>query len=179
MISIMSMFLRRTYQEMILDNREMVFMNILNQDIQRMLGGEGKDIEHLDELPKFSLYTDPEVWNPAGRNRVGSSSILNINSNPEKVKALFDLVEEFYRNFEHLNIDQANISRWSYGHHVIGQDVSNEVFDTVMTEITTQSWDSNFVPKSDMQNFNYILHLHVLNLYRAGNTEALVNFTLK
>lgn len=57
--TLLSKFVKREYEHLILEARKHLDTYILDKDLQLLLGGSGKTIENFRELPRMSIYREP------------------------------------------------------------------------------------------------------------------------
>lgn len=180
--SLVSNFYRRFRQEMLLDLRVQVFSNILSERLQRFLGADGlKDLTQLDQIPSYSLFTDPEVWNDNNQNVVGRHSSLDLMSaNPTKLYQLNAIYKNMIGSFEDHGVgakDDTFTDKLSY---IVGKDLSFvELDDLLETYYLTDPWERPFLPVGDSIMYNELILIHLANLKIAGNLEELGKYSLK
>jgi len=176
----MSMFMRRMYQELFVDIKSMLLLNILSPTLQTVLGGSGKDLSNYNELPKIAIFLDTAIWNDTKALVVGSASSFNWDGMTlAKATSIGETVSDIHTNFEGFVHDSVNLCHWPFLQYVVGKDLtSTELAEVIASVISTPS-DYFFIPKSDVINVNYVLCTHLANLKTASNTAALTKFAIK
>jgi hypothetical protein len=176
----MSMFMRRMYQEIFVDIKSMLLLNILSPSLQTVLGGSGKDLTNFSELPKIAIFLDTAIWNDSKPLVVGSASSFNWEGmTSTKATSLGDTVSDIHTNFEGFVHNSVNLSHWPYLQYVVGKDLTSGELAEVINSIISTPSDYFFIPKTDVINVNYVLCTHLANLKTASNTAALTKFAIK
>jgi hypothetical protein len=176
----MSMFMRRMYQELFVDIKSMLLLNILNPSLQTVLGGSGKDLSNFGELPKVGIFLDGTIWNDSKPLVVGSDSAFNWDGmTSEKATTIGNTISDIHTNFEGFVHDSVNLCHWPFLQYVVGKDLTSSELAEVINSIVTTPSDYFFIPKSDVINVNYVLCTHLANLKAASNTASLTKFAIK
>lgn len=176
----MSMFMRRMYQELFVDIKSMLMLNVLNPSLQTVLGGSGKDLSNFNELPKIAIFLDTAIWNDSKPLVVGSESAFNWDGmTSEKATTIGNTISDIHTNFEGFVHDSVNLCHWPFLQYVVGKDLSSSELAEVINSIVTNPSDYFFIPKSDVINVNYVLCTHLANLKSAANTVSLTKFAIK
>ena len=176
----LSMFMRRMYQELFVDIKSMLLLNILSPELQTVLGGSGKDLTNFSELPKIGIFLDTDIWNDSKPLVVGSSSAFNWEGlTSAKATVLGTTISEIHTNFEGFVHDSENLCHWDFLQYILGRDLTSSELQTVVDSMLSKSSDYFFIPKSDVINVNYVLCTHLANLKNTSNMAALNKFALK
>lgn len=176
----MSMFMRRMYQELFVDIKSMLLLNILNPSLQTVLGGSGKDLSNFSELPKVAIFLDSSIWNDSKPLVVGSDSAFNWEGmTSAKATTIGDTISDIHTNFEGFVHDSVNLCHWPFLQYVVGKDLTSAELAEVINSIVATPSDYFFIPKSDVINVNYVLCTHLANLKAASNTASLTKFAIK
>lgn len=176
----LSMFMRRMYQELFVDIKSILLLNILNPTLQTVLGGSGKDLSNYNELPNIAIFLDTEIWNDSKALVVGSASSFNWDGmTSSKATSIGTIVSDIHTNFEGFVHDSADLYHWPFLQYIVGKDLTSVELAEVVDSIITSTSDYFFVPDSDVINVNYVLCTHLANLKTASNTAALSKFAIK
>ncbi len=176
----LSMFMRRMYQELFVDIKSMLLLNILSPALQTVLGGSGKDLSNFNELPKVAIFLDTAIWNDSKALVVGSASAFNWDGmTSAKATSIGDTISDIHTNFEGFVHDSVNLCHWPFLQYVVGKDLTSTELAEVVNSIISTPSDYFFIPKSDVINVNYVLCTHLANLKTASNTAALTKFAIK
>jgi len=176
----MSMFMRRMYQEIFVDIKSMLLLNILSPTLQTVLGGSGKDLSNFNELPKIAIFLDTELWNDSKALVVGSASSFNWDGmTSAKATSIGTVISDIHTNFEGFVHDSANLCHWPFLQYIVGKDLTSTELAEVVDSIIASPSDYFFIPKTDIINVNYVLCTHLANLKTASNTAALTKFAIK
>ena len=176
----MSMFMRRMYQELFVDIKSMLLLNILSPSLQTVLGGSGKDLTNFSELPKIAIFLDTAIWNDSKPLVVGSESAFDWSGmTSAKATSIGDTISDIHTNFEGFVHDSVNLCHWPFLQYVVGKDLTSSELAEVIASVTSTPSDYFFIPKTDVINVNYVLCTHLANLKTASNTAALTKFTIK
>ena len=176
----MSMFMRRMYQEIFVDIKSMLLLNILSPSLQTVLGGSGKDLTNFSELPKIAIFLDTAIWNDSKPLVVGSESAFDWSGmTSAKATSIGETISDIHTNFEGFVHDSVNLCHWPFLQYVVGKDLTSTELTEVISSIISTPSDYFFIPKSDTINVNYVLCTHLANLKTASNTAALSKFAIK
>lgn len=176
----MSMFMRRMYEEIFIDVKSMLLMNILSPEVQTVLGGSGKDVNNFQTLPKIGIFLDPALWDDSKPLIVGSQSSFKWSGlTTAKATELSNLILEIHQAIEFLSTDEENQRHWGEINFVIGKDLSESELEQMVNTMLINSRDFWLIPKTDFVNVNYVFCRHLANLKNTSNSSALAKFTLK
>lgn len=176
----MTMFMRRMYQELFVDIKSMLLLNILSPSLQTVLGGSGKTLANYSELPKVAIFLDTSIWNDSKPLVVGSASAFNWDGlTSAKATTLGDTISDIHTNFEGFVHDSVNLCHWPFLQYIVGKNLTSTELAEVINSIISTPSDYFFIPKTDVINVNYVLCTHLANLKVASNTAALTKFAIK
>jgi hypothetical protein len=176
----MSMFLRRIYEEIFVDIKSMLLLNILSPTLQTVMGGSGKTLSNYSELPKISIFLDTTIWNDSKPLVVGSACSFNWDVlTSTKATILGNTISEIHTDFEGFVHDSTNLSHWNFLQYVVGKDLTSSELSEVIDSIIATPSDNFFIPKTDITNVNYVFCTHLSNLKRDNNLSMLTAFALK
>lgn len=174
------MFLRRQWQELLVEFRTWLQTHVLNERIQIFLGADSlKDITEIEQIPQFALLLDQDIWDDDKPNVIGENSSLNLmTTDLAKLTQLHTLYKNFEKEFLELGgqIYQTFFDRIFY---VAGKELADSELDEIVNDFVSDPWDVGFMPISDVTNYNGLILIHVANLKRKANLETLARFTLK
>jgi hypothetical protein len=192
LVSIMSSFLKRYYEEQILEARKKIDHYILNDNMQTALGGSDKTLGNINALPKMSVFSG-SYWNdgqttvPSKSYQPGANSKIDISkATTEQLSALVAVVKEV--NLAIINDAESNIAdsvkedaigAFDYIDTVKSGNLSNEQYSTVMGAMTSGSIDIKYIPAELEETIVTVFLSHLSKLNNTSDTSALQKFTLK
>lgn len=176
----LSMFMRRTYEELFVDIKSMLLLNILHPTLQTVLGGSGKDLSNYHELPKIAIFLDTAIWDDSKPLVVGDAGAVNWDGmTSAKATSIATAISDIHTNFEAFVHDSVNLCQWPFLQYVVGKDLTTTELAEVVDSIVISSSDFFFVPKTDVINVNYVLCTHLANLKNSLNIAELTKFVIK
>jgi hypothetical protein len=175
-------FLRRFFQELFTDNRQMVLLNINNHRLQEALGYSGiadvtgNPLEHIEEL---KYYTDDQIWKVPSTVSSGVYGICNLSGLPqEKIDGLRNTTLKVYSSFEGMQTNSTVFEAFDFLEVACRNEMTQEELDEIIASISGSPFDTCFVPRFDFENVNFPLFLHVLRKYHEGDIESLQKFII-
>lgn len=178
--TLVGMFLRRQWQELLVDFRIWLQTHVLNERIQLFLGADGpKTLDQMDEIPEYALLLDQDIWDDDKPNVIGQQSSLNLmTADLAKLTQLHNLYTRFEKAFLELG-SQIYENFYNRIFYVAGKEMSDAELDETVSQFVDDAWDVGFMPTSDISNYNNLILIHVANLKRRNQLDILEKFTLK
>lgn len=201
LIKLMSMFIKREYEDVILEVRKHIDSLILDKDVQLALDGEEyiSDID-LDtikaSLPKLQLYRGPywreDLDSPtatAYRPGTFASGTSKIDISLATSEELTELCE-FTEDFLYLATNAPDTSKeviasfyesrgWPYKDSVATGVLTDTQYNTALNEILDEKYHLRYVPLDLRES----ILLHIVSYFKmlknTNNLEKLQKFTLK
>jgi hypothetical protein len=175
-------FLRRFFQEIFTDNRQMVVLNINNHRFQESLGYSGTvDItgNPLDGIEVLKYYNDSQIWSTPTTVSSGVYGICNLAGLPqEKINGLRNTLFNIYESFEGMTTNTTVFDAFDWLEIACRDEMTQEEFDQIIEFISEAPFDTCVIPRFDFENVNFPLFLHVLRKYHEGDTEYLQKFII-
>jgi len=175
-------FLKRFFQELFTDNRQMVLLNINNHRLQEALGYSetaditGDPLEHIEEL---KYYADKQIWKVPTTVSSGVYGICNLSElNQEQIDGLRNTTLKVYSSFEGMQTNSTVFEAFDFLEVACRDKMTQEELDDIIASISGSPFDTCFVPRFDFENVNFPLFLHVLRKYHEADTEYLQKFII-
>lgn len=195
--TLLSIMVKRAYQDDILEQKRLLDRMILDTDIQMLLGGKGKDITNYKELPKMSLF-NKSYWDnslkkertPAHSYLGGSKSKVDITkASDEDLDELVDFMgdiimltvpPELYKygiDPSSLKIDKS--ASFKYIKSLAKGELSDAEYETVLQEILDEKAAMKYFPNSLYDSIQYVFVIYLKSLKQDKNDYELAKFTLR
>ena len=192
LVRLLSKFLKRQYEEIILEVRRDIDRNALNANLQTVLGGSGKTLSTLHELPDMSVFTG-SYWNdtpnvPAYKSYMpGSNSKLDISKATDaEINALVAVIKkvrlavmEVTQDDIHSNLTDDTTGSYTYINTVKDSDLTNDQYNSVLSDMTNKNIDVPHVPTDLIDSIVSVFVSHVKSLKQTSDLTSLQKFTLK
>jgi hypothetical protein len=175
-------FLRRFFQEIFTDNRQMVVLNINNHRFQEALGYSGNvDItgNPFKNIESLQYYNDPQIWSTPTTVSSGVYGICNLAGLPqEKINGLRNTLFNIYESFEGMTTNTTVFEAFDWLEIACREEMTEDELDQIINFISDSPFDTCVIPRFDFENVNFPLFLHVLRKYHEGDTEYLQKFII-
>jgi len=175
-------FLRRFFQELFTDNRQMIVLNINNHRLQEALGYSGEvDIttNPLKDIEVLKYYNDSEIWSVPTTVSSGVYGICNLdNLSQEKIDGLRNTVLNVYSLFEGMQTNTTVFEALDWLEIACRDEMTQEELDEIISVISENPFDTCLIPRFDFENVNFPLFLHVLRKYYENDTAYLEKFII-
>lgn len=199
---LLTKFIKREYEDVILEVRKHIDSLILDQDVQTLLGGTeyttDLDIEGIKEaLPKMQLYRSPywreDVYCPTatayrpGTFARGDSKIDISQASAEELTALGEFTEDFlFISFDappdvskELVASLFESRGWTYMDSVSTGVITDEEYQIALGEMLDRKYHLRHVPLDLRESILMHIIPYFKTLKNQGNLEQLQKFTLK
>ena len=177
------LFLRRWFQELFKDNREMILFNVLNKNFQTALNFTEDDlnlnsVNPLSSIPSLKYYADETIW--IQENILSNNfQICNLNNlSQTQIDGIRNLFKKIFDEIEEIQIDNSVFQVLNFLEYACKESITTEELNNVLNFVVENPFDTCLIPKFDFQNVNYIFLHHLLNLKRDNSIEALTKFRL-
>lgn len=175
-------FLRRFFQEIFTDNRQMVVLNINNHRFQEALGFSGiVDItgNPLENIEELKYYNDEQIWSTPTTVSSGVYGICNLAGLPQdKINGLRNTLFNVYESFEGMTTNTTVFDAFNWLEIASREEMTQDELDQIIEFISDSPFDTCIIPRFDFENVNFPLFLHVLRKYHEGDTEYLEKFII-
>jgi len=192
LVSLLSKFLKRNYEEMILEIRRDIDRHALNSALQTVLGGSGKTVDTINELPDMSVFSG-SYWNnfvsvPSNKSyHPGSNSKIDLsNATDAEVDALVAVVKKarlaiagVTADDVHANLVDDVTGSYTYINTVKNGTLNDSQYNEIITALTSKTFDITFLPNDLEDTIVSVFLSHIKSLKQASNTSALEKFSLK
>lgn len=198
---LLAKFIKREYEEVILEVRNHIDDLILDKDVQLTLGGTNYvsniDISTIkDQLPKLQVYKAPyfteELYAPQHKAyRPGSysrgESKINISlCTPEELEELTTFTEDFlYLAGGSTVLTKETLSQfyesrgWTYKDSAAAGTLTDAEYVAVINEMLQEQYYLRFVPLDLRETIMLQIITHFKTLKNTNNSEELQKYTLK
>jgi hypothetical protein len=194
---LLSKFIKREYEQQILEARKHLDTHILDKDLQVVLGGSGKTLENFKELPRMSIYREPffrETVDTVPPNQSywpGKVGKIDISRASESE------LEELCTLSDDINIALSGISNpaglsgivnsnfslqsrgWKFINTVKAGVLSDVEYNEALDEMLAESITLVHVPFDLRETILFVFLPYIKSLKQENNTTALEKFTLK
>ena len=181
--SVLHLFLKRWFQELFKDNREMILFNVLNKNFQTALNFTENDlnlnsVNPISAIPSLKYYADEAIW--IQENILSNNfQICNLNNlNQTQIDGIRNLFKKIFNEIEGIDIDQSVFQVLNFLEYACKESITTDELNNVLNFVIENPFDTCLVPKFDFQNINYVFLHNLLNLKRDNNIEAINKFRL-
>lgn len=175
-------FLRRFFQELFTDNRQMIVLNINNHRLQEALGYSGTvDIttNPLKDIEVLKYYNDSEIWSVPTTVSSGVYGICNLDGlSQDKIDGLRNTVLNVYASFEGMQTNTTVFEALDWLEIACRDEMTQEELDDIISTVSANPFDTCLIPRFDFENVNFPLFLHVLRKYHEGDSDYLQKFII-
>jgi hypothetical protein len=205
LVYLMTKFIKREYEEVILEVRRHIDSLILDRDLQTFLGASeyiaNIDVENIKtQLPQLQLYAEPfwteEIYSQSprayhpGSFDLGASKIDISLASPADLSALCEFTEDVIYTFHTATPETENFTRsvivnqfesrgWPYKNSVAYGLLTHEEYLTALGQILAEKYFLIHVPLDLRESIFVQLIPLFKSLKNTNNLEALQKFTLK
>ena len=182
--AVLKMFMRRWYNDAVVDARETALLNVLNPIQQKVFGYDESSVQltslnPLKNIEGFNAFSDTSIYDVDDNFTSGLQGSLKFESlTSTQVTALKDVCKKMFTDFEGLDGKSYYDAFKFFEYVTTGEDLTDDQLNEVLDYIVTNPVDTAFIPRGDTENVNYVFLHHVLNLKRNNNTNALSKFQL-
>ena len=192
LVTLLSKFLKRYYEEIILEIRRDIDRHALSANLQTVLGGSGKNLSNINTLPDMAVFAG-DYWNDSvsvASNKSylpGSDSKIDLsNATDAEVDALVAVVKkvrlaimEVTEDDIHDNLLNDTIGTYTYINTVKNGELNDTQYNAVLSEMINKNIDITHVPTDLIDSIVSVFLSHVKSLKKASDLTALQKFTLK
>ena len=194
--TLLSKFVKREYEHLILEARKHLDTYILDNDMQLLLGGSGKTIENYRELPRMSIYREPffrDTINTVPTNQSylpGKIGKLDISKATDaEITELCNLTDDI--NIAVMgrsitsglsgtrNTELNETSGWPCILSVKNGLLTDDEYYSILTDIVTEEIGINHIPFDLRESILFVFLPYIKSLKQEGNTVELQKYTLK
>jgi hypothetical protein len=173
--SLISDFVKRTYEDYIIEGKNFVDTNIYKQSIQTLFGGTGKTHENYIELPRLAVFAN-SYFNESGSRIPGGDGKINLANVPSSdFEAIETATNIAYSVFDGFGEDEMN---WSYLPSVAAGELTDEEFALVINEIKSAN-NLPWIPFDLESTINFEGISYLQDLAVNNNIAELTKYTLR
>ncbi len=193
--TLLSKFIKREYEQQILEARKHIDTYILDSDLQTLLGGSGKTLANFKELPRMGIYKEPffhEVVSVPSNQAYwpGKVSKLDVSKGTSAdIETLCQLTDDVNIAIMNMSVP-AGLSGssngvlyqsrgWAFMDSVRNGTLSDEEYNTALDEMLEENISLIHVPFDLRETILFVFLPYVKSLKKQNNTSALEKFTLK
>lgn len=188
-------FVKRDYESHILEARWLIDSNILDADMQKLLGGEGKTVNNYHDLPWMSVFKSPfftEVSSgkPNANYSPGVNGRLDLSkASGEDLELLLQLTVNVFVNVignnylpSYSSADDTRIvnnTDWPYMTSIKNKELSDDDYNNILDSILSHKILFPYVPDELRNTINFVALGHFKSLMQENKTSSLEKFSLK
>jgi hypothetical protein len=193
---LLSKFIKREYEQQILEARKHLDTYILDADLQKLLGGSGKTLEDFRELPRMSIYREPffrDTIDNVPPNQAywpGKVSKLDVSKGTaEEIAELCELSDEINIAIMNMSVPagmsgsvngELYQSRgWEYMSSVREGVLTDDEYNKALDEILAEKIAMVHVPFDLREHILFVFLPLVKSLKQENDLERLEKYTLK
>jgi hypothetical protein len=193
---LLSKFIKREYEQQILEARKHLDTYILDKDLQLLLGGSGKTLENFRELPRMSIYREPFFRDtissvPPNQSywpgKVGKLDVSTAtDAEVEELCTLSDDINIAIMNFSvpaglsgSVNGELFQSRGWKYMTSVRNGTLSDAEYNEALDEILAEKIAVIHVPFDLREHVLFVFIPYIKSLKQENNTAALQKYSLK
>lgn len=194
--TLLSKFIKREYEQQILEARKHLDTYILDNDLQVLLGGSGKTLEDFRELPRMSIYREPffrDIIDTVPPNQAywpGKVSKLDIgNATNAEVAELCQLTDDINISIMNMSVPAglSGVSNgelyqsrgWKFITSVKSGVLTDAEYNEALDEILAEKIAMIHIPFDLREQILFVFLPYVKSLKQENNNTALNKFTLK
>lgn len=190
--NLLSLFIKREYEHLILEARQHLDTYILDRDLQALLGGSNKTIQNFRELPRMSIYREPfykEALTQSGQAYLtGWYSKLDIsNGTSAEITELCTLTDDInmavMNNSSPAGLSGTANSRstpgWEYMVSVRNGTITDTEYNNILDEMLAEKIAMIHVPYELQEQILFVFLPYIKSLKQDNNMSLLQKFTLK
>ncbi len=194
---LLSKFIKREYEQQILEARRHIDTHILDHDLQELLGGSGKTLENFKELPRMSIYREPffrEVIDTVPSNqsympgklgkldisRASEAELLELCTLSDDVNIAISGISNPGGLTGVVNSDFSLQSRgWQFINSIRDGVLSDAEYNAVLDEILAEAITLVHVPLDLRETILFVFLPYIKSLKQQNSISVLEKFTLK
>lgn len=182
--SVLKLFMRRWYNDAVVDARETALLNVLNPIQQKVFGYDESSVQltslnPLKNIEGFKAFSDTSMYDVNDNFTSGLQGSVKFEGlTSTQVTELKDVCKKMFTDFEGLDGKSYFDAFKFFDYVTTGEDLTDTQLDEVLDYIVANPVDTAFIPRGDTENVNYVFLHHVLNIKRNNNTNALSKFQL-
>jgi hypothetical protein len=191
---LLSKFIKRDYENLILEARKHLDTYILDKDLQEVLGGSGKTLQNFRELPRMSIYREPffrdiiSTVPPDRSYKPGKASKIDLsNATEAEANELCTLTNDINMAIVNstastglsgiVNVDSEQ--DWKYITSVKSGVLTDTEYNQVIDEILAEKIAIVHVPGNLYKQVLFVLLPYIKSLKQENNISLLQKFALK
>jgi hypothetical protein len=178
------LFLKRFFQEVFTDNRQMCLLNITNHSFQQAMEIDPSTVDitkenPLDGVNSMEFYADDEIWDKTTNLSSGVYGICNLDGlSQEKVIGLRATILNVFDKYEGMQIDRNVFTLFRFLELATKESITREEMDLVLSSVIANPFDTCLVPRFDFENVNFPLMMHFINLKKDNDVSELSKYAL-
>lgn len=155
---VVHLFLRRWFQELFTDNRQMCLLNLTNYRFKDVLGIDSVDItaaNPLIDIDVLESYGDPEIWDLNGTTNSVYSFCKLGGLSSDKALALKNTLLNVYEKFEGMQTDRNQFRILDWINYACRDEITDSELSIILNELASHPFDTNCIPRFDFENVNF------------------------
>jgi hypothetical protein len=190
----LSKFIKREYEQMILEARKHLDTYILDNDLQTVLGGSNKTLENFRELPRMSIYREPffkdtvETVRPNESYNPGRTSKLDIGlATDSEITELCAVTDDITMSINNStepigltgSVNNESAGGWHYIMTVKNGTLTDSEYNSVIDDILNETIAIVHIPSAMAEQVLFVFLPYIKTLKQENKTALLQKFTLK
>jgi len=182
--SVLKRFMRRWYNDAVVDARETAMLNIINPIQMKVFGYDESSVNMTSlnvfkSIEGFKYFADETMYTTENNFSSGIQGGLNFEGlTSDQVNGIKETCKKMFTDFEGLDGKSYYDAFKFFEYVTTGEDLTDTQLNEVLDYIVANPVDTAFIPRGDTANVNYVFLHHVLNIKRNNNTNALSKFQL-
>lgn len=193
--TLLSKFIKREYEQQILEARKHIDTYILDSDLQALLGGSGKNLTNYKELPRMAIYKEPffhEIVSVPSNQSYwpGKVSKLDVSKGTtEDITELCQLTDDVNIAIMNMSVP-AGLSGssngelfqsrgWAFMQSVRSGTLSDAEYNTALDEMLEENISLIHVPFDLRETILFVFLPYIKSLKKQNSTSVLEKFTLR
>lgn len=183
-------FIKREYEKAVIDARHQVDSIILDDEVQKKLGGSGKDTTNYLDLPLLQIFKE-SWWNESGSpetSQYTSKSKIDLRQvSTEKLADIKTFVDTVNSEILSLRFETAEAQpgdykeeAWRYLSSINNGELTDEDLTSILTTFQLKSeLELPYITYDQYQNTCHVFLSYVKHLINTNNSSSLQKYTLR
>jgi hypothetical protein len=179
-------FLRRWFLEILKDNRNHLFYNILNNKFKSGLNYEDSDVDFyhhnpIKNIPSLKYFSDESIWleDKIKLNNFNYVNLVNLTQEQiDGLKNLFFKIFNISHEIEGVELKQYEVGIFNFFEYVTKNEITTSELNSLLDFVMEYPMDVLLIPKFDFHNVNVVFMSHIFNLKKENDIEKISKFQL-
>jgi hypothetical protein len=177
--TLMNDFVKRTYEDYILEGKWFIDINFMRDDVQTNLGlADGaalKDETNYHDLPNLAVFKN--AWfNNSGSKIPGQNAKVNLTDIPSSdLAAVKTVIDKAHTMMGDVSVEDD----WAYLTSAAGAGITDDEFNTILATLISNQYRIPYIPWPNEDSIIFEFLSYVRTLKATNDTATLQKFTLK